>query len=76
MAPAQARGDGTRAFGACCLARRTEVPMDEKVKDKDADTTPKDTESDLDRGLEETFPASDPVSATREPEEDADKKTT
>ena len=48
--------------------------MDEKVKDKDADKVPESEQSNLDKGLEETFPASDPVSATRQPEEKQDKR--
>ncbi len=40
--------------------------MDEKVKDKDAEAakSPDDKEA-LDKGLEDTFPASDPVSTTQ-----------
>ena len=52
--------------------------MDEKVKNKDADTA-KGQEEELDEGLDETFPASDPPSATQpgdggQDEDDADKK--
>lgn len=46
--------------------------MNEKVKDKDADTSGQNEKSNLEDGLEETFPGSDPVSATRQPEEEAD----
>jgi hypothetical protein len=46
--------------------------MGEKVKNKDAEPAPAQQAPDnLDEGLEETFPASDPVSATREPEKPA-----
>ena len=38
--------------------------MVEKVKNKDADTANTQA-SDLDEGLDDTFPASDPVSATQ-----------
>ena len=50
--------------------------MDEKVKDKDADKSPKDERGDLEKGLEETFPGSDPVSATRPSKKDEDQKKT
>ena len=42
--------------------------MNEKVKNKDAEAakSPPSPEA-LNQGLEETFPASDPVSATRSP---------
>ena len=45
--------------------------MGENVKNKDADTSKPESKSNLEEGLEETFPGSDPVSATRQPEEDA-----
>lgn len=49
--------------------------MTEKIKDKDADNA---KERDLDEGLEETFPASDPPAATQPgdggPERDKDGK--
>ncbi len=51
--------------------------MDEKVKDKDADKAPESDKSNLEEGLEATFPGSDPVSATRQPTkegEDDEKK--
>ncbi len=38
--------------------------MTENIKDKNADNA-QDKETDLDEGLEETFPASDPVAATQ-----------
>ncbi len=38
--------------------------MDEKVKDKDADKA-KRQEAELDEGLDESFPASDPPAATQ-----------
>ena len=38
--------------------------MNEKIKDKDADKAPKE-KRELEEGLEDTFPASDPVSSTR-----------
>jgi len=51
------------------MQTKTSPPIDKrrlkanKIKDKDkADKTAKETESDLDEGLKETFPASDPVS--------------
>ncbi len=52
--------------------------MDEKVKNKEAGQANDDKQRDLDAGLEATFPASDPVSATRKPaadkaDKDADK---
>ena len=47
--------------------------MSEKIKDKDADTAPSH-ERDLDEGLEGTFPASDPVSATRPGDGEPDRK--
>ena len=49
--------------------------MGEKIKDKDAGQANDNEEKNLDEGLEETFPASDPVSATREPEADKADKT-
>ncbi len=39
--------------------------MDEKVKDKDAEAAKTPTQDELDAGLEDTFPASDPVSSTQ-----------
>ena len=39
--------------------------MDEKVKDKDAEAAKTPDHDDLDKGLEDTFPASDPVSTTQ-----------
>ena len=39
--------------------------MGEKVKDKDADQAHDHDKHELDKGLEDTFPASDPVSVTR-----------
>ena len=50
--------------------------MNEKVKDKDADQSPESDKSDLERGLEETFPGSDPVSATRQPKDANDEPAT
>ena len=47
--------------------------MDEKAKNKDADPATEVPASDLEVGLEDTFPASDPVSATREPEAEKSK---
>lgn len=38
--------------------------MSEKIKNKDADKA-KDDERELDEGLEETFPASDPLASTQ-----------
>lgn len=39
--------------------------MDEKVKHKDADAAKPSRTEELEQGLEDTFPASDPVSTTR-----------
>lgn len=40
--------------------------MGEKVKNKDAEKAKKDErEQELDEGLEETFPASDPLASTQ-----------
>lgn len=39
--------------------------MDEKVKHKDAEASKPSQAEELERGLEDTFPASDPVSTTR-----------
>ena len=44
--------------------------MGEKVKDKNAGQAHDEAKKDLDAGLEGTFPASDPVSATRTPEDE------
>lgn len=42
--------------------------MDEKIKSKDAEPAkPEGETEELNEGLEDTFPASDPVSATRHP---------
>lgn len=50
--------------------------MTEKIKDKDAE---KARERELEEGLEETFPASDPPASTQPgnggPESDKDRKT-
>ncbi len=47
--------------------------MDEKVKNKDAEPESEKTKgSSLDNGLADTFPASDPVAATREKSHDPD----
>ena len=47
--------------------------MDEKVKNKDADPAPGPKPgSSLEEGLEDTFPASDPVSTTRPGGDDAE----
>ncbi len=47
--------------------------MDEKVKNKDAEPESEKTKSSaLDNGLADTFPASDPVAATREKLPDPD----
>ncbi len=47
--------------------------MDEKVKNKDAEPESEKTKSSsLDNGLVDTFPASDPVAATREKSHDPD----
>ena len=47
--------------------------MGEKVKNKDAEPEDERTEgSSLDNGLADTFPASDPVAATREKSHDPD----
>ena len=47
--------------------------MDEKVKNKDAEPEVEKTKSSsLDNGLADTFPASDPVAATREKSHDPD----
>lgn len=47
--------------------------MAENVKNKDADRAPATPETNLEEGLEGTFPASDPVSATRPPEAERPK---
>ncbi len=47
--------------------------MSEKVKNKDAEPEESKT-TDLEEGLEETFPGSDPVSATRRGESSDEKK--
>ena len=47
--------------------------MDEKVKNKEADTA-EDQDSELDEELEETFPASDPGSETQPGEGASDDK--
>ena len=39
--------------------------MDEKVKHKDAEAAKPSRAEELEQGLEDTFPASDPVSTTR-----------
>jgi hypothetical protein len=39
--------------------------MDEKVKSKEADPAVKHPEKQLDKGLEDTFPASDPPASTQ-----------
>ena len=46
--------------------------MDEKVKNKDAEAAKTPEQDDLDKGLEDTFPASDPVSTTQ-PSSEGDK---
>ena len=46
--------------------------MDEKVKDKDAEAAKTPEKDSLDKGLEDTFPASDPISTTQ-PASDKDK---
>ena len=49
--------------------------MVEKVKDKDAEPAKTDERNEeLNKGLEDTFPASDPVSVTRDPPTSNDKK--
>jgi len=47
--------------------------MNEKIKDKDAEKA-KEPKHDLEEGLEGTFPASDPVSATRPDDGSKDDK--
>ena len=46
--------------------------MDEKVKNKDAEPDESKT-TDLEEGLEETFPGSDPVSASQPGNGDAEE---
>lgn len=46
--------------------------MSEKVKNKDAEPEESKT-TDLEEGLEDTFPGSDPVSATRRGDSDEPK---
>ena len=41
--------------------------MDEKVKDKDAEAAKGEDHDALDKGLEDTFPASDPISPIQPP---------
>ena len=49
--------------------------MAENVKNKDAETPKTKSDSNLEEGLEGTFPASDPVSATRQPADDKPKSS-
>ena len=46
--------------------------MDEKVKDKDAEAAKTPDHDDLEKGLEDSFPASDPISTTQ-PQSEKDK---
>ena len=39
--------------------------MNEKIKTRDVEQTTKGDERDLDEGLDETFPASDPAASTQ-----------
>ena len=48
--------------------------MSEKVKDKDAEAAKPSDHEELDKGLEDTFPASDPVSTTQ-PKKETDQPT-
>ena len=50
--------------------------MDEKVKNKDAEAAKPDPRDDLQKALEETFPASDPVSSVQpDPDKAKTEKT-
>ncbi|WP_174243242.1 hypothetical protein [Beijerinckia sp. L45] len=50
--------------------------MDEKVKSKEADPARQHPDKDLEKGLEDTFPASDPPASTQpgSGRDDPDKK--